>query len=464
MTFAVTGDAAKGPPMAKGSQQARTAFGVTLIAVMLVGIAAAAAIFSIARGAQEVAGDGARGILAEATLSAAAATHNAVSQAQVVAEGEDLGVASSEDLETAFGRAAEAIAELDRRTEQVLGELGDGTTGAVITSESQALRQVAVDIIAAIQRGDLDRSLELVSGDLSTSYEALVLSLVEIRNDSYSQISLTRKDVGRLADAARFVVVLLVPIVILIVYRSRIRRLQAQQELEADLEKEQAVSQTKSEFISHMSHQLRTPLTSIYGSALELHDPAINSNTALSRELTSMITEEAAELARMVEDILAVAAQDQDQLTVEAIRMDPVDEVGSILEPLELIGRKTLRHVEHGDIVADPRHFRQVISNLVSNAHRYGLSPVVIKGSPNGSMYSLEVIDHGPGVGADVEDKLFNRFVHDGDSPLITGTVGLGLSVAEILVTRMDGSISYSRRDNTTVFSVRLPLADAEKA
>ncbi|MDJ0953572.1 MAG: HAMP domain-containing sensor histidine kinase [Acidimicrobiia bacterium] len=449
--------------MASGSRQARTAFSVTLVAVVLVGIVAAAAVFSIARGAQEVAGDGATGILAEATLSAAAATHNAVSQAQVVAEGEALGVASSEDLETTFGRADEAIAELDSRTRQVLQELGDGATGAVVASESQALRRVAEETVAAIEQGQLDRSLELVGGDLRTNYEALVLSLVDIRNDSYSQISLTREDMGRLADAARFVVVLLVPIVILIVYRSRIRRLQAQQELEADLEKEQAVSQTKSEFISHMSHELRTPLTSIYGSALELHDPAISSNTALSLELTSMITEEAAELARMVEDILAVAAEDQDQLTVEAVRMDPVTEIGSILEPLEVIGRKTMRHVAPGDVMADPRHFRQVISNLVSNAHRYGLSPVVIKGSPNGSAYVLEVIDHGPGVGDEVEDKLFNRFVHDGDSPLITGTVGLGLSVAEILVTRMDGSISYDRRDNTTVFSVRLPLANQQR-
>lgn len=439
-----------------------TAMASTLISVLVVGIVAAAAIFSVARGAQVVAKGGTAGILAEATLSAAAATHNAVTQAQIVAEAEHLEVATSSDRAASLTRIEEALVELEQRTGQTLAEIDDDATRALVNQQSTALHDLAAEITAKIQNGELDGSHEAIGTNLRAAYDSLVTTLVALRNDAFSDIAISRDDAGRLADAARFLVVLLVPVTILIAYRSRIRRLQARHELEAELEKEHAVSQTKSHFIAHMSHQLRTPLTSIYGSALELSDPSIGSDAALTHELTSLITEESAELARMVEDILAVAAEDQGQLSVEVRDVDPVLEIEGVLEPFGIVGRATVRRLQAGSIVADPRHFRQVISNLVSNSLRHGLGPTIIEGRIEGSSYVVEVIDHGPGVDPDTEAKLFNRFMHDGDSPLITGSVGLGLAVAEILITRMNGSITYQRRDNTTVFAVRLPLADHE--
>jgi K+-sensing histidine kinase KdpD len=437
----------------------KSAIAVTLTTVLVVGIVAAAAIFSIARGARGVGQDGTVGILAEATLSAAAATHNAVAQALVINEAEVLGVAAPTDRTTSLERAEEALAELESRTDHVIAELEDEAVGQRINEQSSDLIASASRVIAAIRDGELEGSVAEIDSEIQSSYEALATTLVELRNETYSSIAIARDDAGRLADAARFLVVLLIPVTILLAYRSRINRAQARQDLENKLEKEHAVSRTKSDFISHMSHQLRTPLTSIYGSALALSDPSIDSSPALTRELISLMTEESTELARMVEDMLAVAAEDQGRLTVDSRPIDPAAETKGALEPLTIAGYKTVRYLEPSSIIADPRHFRQAISNLVSNAHRYGLGPVVVEGYTDGSEYTIDVIDHGPGVDPETEQRLFDRFCHEGDSPLVTGTVGLGLAVAEILVTRMDGAIAYQRRDNTTVFTIRLPLA-----
>jgi len=441
---------------------ARTTGGTATLVVLIalvIGIIAAAAIFSVARGTQDVAEHGTTGIIAEATLSAAAASHNATSQAQVVAEAGDLGVAAAEDVTASLGRSREAIAELQERAGQLVDTIDDTQMRARVAGEVGTLSASATAILEAIETGDLERSLAAIETELHPAYDALVQTLAGVRNEAYAELDIAGNDAGRLADAARFVVVLVLPIAILFTFRNRVRRIQRRQELEAELEKEQAVSQTKSDFISHMSHQLRTPLTGIYGAAMELNDPAISANIPLSKELTIMITEESAELARMVEDILAVAAEDQGELTSKPQEIDPIAEINSVLEPFHIIGQATVRNLTPATVFADPRHFRQVISNLISNAHRYGSDPVGVRGFVDSDDYVVEVLDCGDGVPAEDEAKLFNRYVHEDDSPLITGRVGLGLSVAEILVTAMKGAIEYSRRSDLTVFTVRVPLA-----
>jgi two-component system OmpR family sensor kinase len=72
------------------------------------------------------------------------------------------------------------------------------------------------------------------------------------------------------------------------------------------------------------------------------------------------------------------------------------------------------------------------------------------------------VIDDGPGVPAEKVDRLFTRFVHEGDEALTVGSVGLGLAVVKALADGMDGEVRYRRADGWTSFEVTLPLAPAE--
>ncbi len=72
----------------------------------------------------------------------------------------------------------------------------------------------------------------------------------------------------------------------------------------------------------------------------------------------------------------------------------------------------------------------------------------------------IEVWDNGPGVPEHIAESLFERFVHDGDKPLLTGSVGLGLAVAARLTSLMGGSIQYQRFGGKTYFVVTLPIAE----
>ena len=80
----------------------------------------------------------------------------------------------------------------------------------------------------------------------------------------------------------------------------------------------------------------------------------------------------------------------------------------------------------------------------------------------SGDRYQLSVIDDGDGVPEEIADRLFTRFVHRGDAPLTTGSVGLGLAIAHRLAGMMNGTVTYSRVNDMTHFTLTLPLAIAD--
>jgi len=114
-------------------------------------------------------------------------------------------------------------------------------------------------------------------------------------------------------------------------------------------------------------------------------------------------------------------------------------------------------------VLIDPGRLRQLLRNLVSNAAKYGGGYVEISGRLDDSTYFIEVADDGPGVPPEVETRMFERFVHRGDEPLIMGSVGLGLSISRVLADGMGGKIGYRRDGDLTVFEVTLQLAQAEE-
>ena len=70
---------------------------------------------------------------------------------------------------------------------------------------------------------------------------------------------------------------------------------------------------------------------------------------------------------------------------------------------------------------------------------------------------SIRVIDNGPGVPADIEPYLFNRYLHGSGRALLSGSVGLGTAVASTYAESFGGTIEYLRHNDRTIFEVRLP-------
>jgi signal transduction histidine kinase len=236
------------------------------------------------------------------------------------------------------------------------------------------------------------------------------------------------------------------------------RRRRRRDRLAADLERERAVNRSKDQLIANLSHELRTPLTGIYTSALTIEDLGFE-DLAVAGELNSMIVDQSADLNRMVEDLLVTAQADAGRLSFDLRETDPASDVASVTRELRRLGKPIAARVVSAPVLADAGRLRQLLRNLVSNAVRHGGDTVEVHGAPTREGYVIRVEDDGPGVPAEIESRLFERFVHQGDRPLIVGSVGLGLSITRVLAEGMGGAITYRRDHGRTVFEVRLDLA-----
>lgn len=443
-------------------RRARPGVAAAVMAMIALALITTAMVFTIASGTTDTASEGEVGILSEASLGAAAAARNGIAQAQVLAEAHDLGVATLDQRDLALQQAATAATELGTRIDRLTAAMKDSAASEAIQSAGTKLTSLAETAAANIRSGDLAGSAELIEGEIDASYHLLAGQLAATRDTAMARIALAGEDSGRIADAARFLVVLLVPVTVLLTYRKRVRREQEQLDLEHRLEKQQAVGQAQDEFIANLSHELRTPLTAIYGFSLELIEPGRAADPEFERELATYIATESADLSRMVEDILTAASADQDGLSISIGEVDAAAEINSVLGALRATGARIDSDVAAAWIKTDPLRFRQIIRNLVSNALRHGGPNNLVAGRIDGEHYTVQVRDDGPGIPESLEDRLFTRFIHQGNEPLLTGSVGLGLAIARLLTDLTGGTITYRRDRGETVFAVTFPVVDSK--
>ncbi len=219
-----------------------------------------------------------------------------------------------------------------------------------------------------------------------------------------------------------------------------------------DISEERVVEQMKSEFVSAVSHELRTPLTSIYGFAETLLREDVQFGDEERRTFLRYIASESERLTTTVDMLLSVARLEGGDVQ---LRLAPTD-VGSVVS-------ETLRAVETSlggnghrfvaelpdeplDAEADRDKLRQVLSILLDNAVRY--SPAggrVVVGARLGEAGSVEVrvADEGLGISAAKQEHIFRKFYRGdaGAQSVGKGSTGIGLFIAEGLVTAMGGRI-----------------------
>ncbi len=131
-----------------------------------------------------------------------------------------------------------------------------------------------------------------------------------------------------------------------------------------------------------------------------------------------------------------------------------------MLGPLTRDGADVSCDLAGHHVRADPLRVRQMLRNLTANAIRYGGDRIIITADEAGDFVRIAVADDGAGVPEEMVDRLFTRFVHEGDSPLTVGSIGVGLSVVRSLALGMGGDVEYERHDGWTRFAVRLPATE----
>jgi signal transduction histidine kinase len=294
--------------------------------------------------------------------------------------------------------------------------------------------------------------------ELERTYEALSSGLRAEQDEIQEAIAENTAAAARINSYVVFVLTFAIPATAVLVYwrtaRRQMRDMKVKSELE--LESERAVSRAKDSFIAGLSHELRTPLTSIYGFAEILTD-GIPEDPDQTSELAHIIANEAAEMSRMVDDLLTASRLESTGVEVDmsTTRVDAV--VESAITPFERAGLEVRWSPSHELVVTDGARLRQVLVNLLSNAVRHGGPAIGIEVSAADTTVDIEVWDNGPGMAEDRLANLFQRFAHDGTTSLLTGSVGLGLAVASRLTDLLQGRLVYQRFGGKTYFIVTLP-------
>jgi two-component system sensor histidine kinase KdpD len=217
----------------------------------------------------------------------------------------------------------------------------------------------------------------------------------------------------------------------------------------------------KNALLASVSHDLRTPLTTITALA---HDIAKDGD---DRALT--IQEEANRLNRLVADLLDMSRLAGGALSV-ATEIEAADDlVGAALQRVSgaLNGHELKVTIDPENPLLLGRfdfvHSLRILVNLVENALKYSPASSTVELSVQRAGDSLEFIvaDRGPGVSPEERERIFEPFYRPPTSPPDTGGSGLGLSIAHRLATAQGGSVRYEpREDGGSLFILRLPAAD----
>lgn len=235
-----------------------------------------------------------------------------------------------------------------------------------------------------------------------------------------------------------------------------------------DITELRRLEQVRSDFMTNVSHELKTPLTSIQGYVETLLDGALHDPENNTRFLKKVRTH-VMRLTHLVGDLLSLARIEAQSQSPPKVPVEWADLIESAVNRHEASARsaKVTCEVERGQALAlgDPEAMTQVLDNLISNAIRYTQpgGRLVIRTNVQSPWAVLEVEDTGIGIPEVDLDRIFERFYRvDKARSRDLGGTGLGLSIVKHLVLAMGGEITVrSREGEGTLFRVQLPCADS---
>ena len=230
----------------------------------------------------------------------------------------------------------------------------------------------------------------------------------------------------------------------------------------------------KSDFIATLSHEFRTPLTSMNMSVDILSQGILGPLNDRQKELISSTKEDCFRLTKLARELLQLSKLESGRVQLKNEELDIRSVIEFSLRPLLLqLNEKNIRLVTDVEphlprLVADEQQISWVITNLVSNALKYtdsgGMVTVRARGQVQGGESVLvEVEDTGQGIAKENLEKIFDKFVQvKGITGTTPGSVGLGLAIAKEIVEIYEGKIwAESQLGQGSKFSFILPIGQA---
>jgi K+-sensing histidine kinase KdpD len=236
-------------------------------------------------------------------------------------------------------------------------------------------------------------------------------------------------------------------------------------ELAAHHAEERRAAALREAFIGVISHELRTPITTIYGLARVLRQRGETLGPAARADAIADIEAESDRLYRLVEDLLVLSRAESGRVTVEGEPVSLPRLIGHIVDAerqrqpdREFVVRMT---PDLPMIEAEATYLEQVIRNLLTNAAKYSdaPAPIEIVGSVDGGDVAIRVLDRGIGVDEATAQQAFDLFFRTKEASRTASGAGIGLFVCRQLVEAMGGRTWMAPRDGGgTEVGFALPL------
>ena len=234
------------------------------------------------------------------------------------------------------------------------------------------------------------------------------------------------------------------------------------QDLASEIEATRRSEQLRTTLIDALAHEFKTPLTSIKATTTLLLDSP-DQPKENRMELLKIADEEAQRLGSLIDDTVAMARLDTGHIMVNPEISDAAEIVNEVVTSLdaELRGR-SLEIIQDPDVpatVLDRNLIKLAMKQLVDNAIKYSPpnTPLMIRVRLDENFIAVEVTDHGKGIPAQEQTRIFERFYRSPSVKHQTGS-GLGLSIAESILHAHGGELIVRSRPGETTFCMKLPM------
>lgn len=238
--------------------------------------------------------------------------------------------------------------------------------------------------------------------------------------------------------------------------------------------RQKKLTEIKNDFINNMTHEFKTPISTISLAAQMLNDPAVGKSPVMFKHISGVINDETKRLRFQVEKVLQMSMFERQKATLKKKKIDANELVNGVINTFRLKVESC-----HGTLDAeldatdpfifvDEMHFTNVIFNLLDNAVKYKRSDVDIslkvRTWNEANKLHISVEDNGIGIKKENLKKIFDKFyrVHTGNLHDVKG-FGLGLAYVKKIITDHNGSIRAESELNVgTKFIIVLPLFKEE--
>ncbi|GAB3882038.1 ATP-binding protein [Kibdelosporangium lantanae] len=209
-------------------------------------------------------------------------------------------------------------------------------------------------------------------------------------------------------------------------------------------------------FVADVSHELRTPLAAMIA-VTDILDEEAPHLPADAGDAARLVSEEAKNLARLVNDLMEVSRFDSGTAN---LTLDDINLAEAITATLRTRGwlNDVVTYLPSVRAVVDPRRLDLIVANLVGNAMRHGSPPVMLTLRADAAWVVVEVRDHGPGLAPDVLPHVFDRFYKADTARKRSSGSGLGLAIAWENAHLHHGTLTAGNHpDGGAVFTLTLP-------